>query len=49
MRGAALCYKYSHDQELYDVITESIKDMLARGQDENGRFSTYEVDKEFKS
>ena len=47
MRGAALVYQYSRDEELYDVLTEAAKDLLSR-QDELGRFSTYPVDCEFE-
>lgn len=46
MRGACLVYAYSRDEELYDVITESVEDMLTTA-DEDGRVSTYARDKEF--
>ena len=28
MRGGSLVYEYSQDCELYDILTESVKDML---------------------
>ena len=46
MRGAVLVYKYSKDDELYDILTDTATDMLA-AQDKLGRFSTYEVEREF--
>lgn len=46
MRGACMVYAYSRDEELYDVITESVEDMLTTA-DEDGRVSTYARDKEF--
>lgn len=46
MRGAALTYLYTQDEELYDILTEATLDLLDK-QDELGRFSTYEVDFEF--
>lgn len=46
MRGAALIYEYSQDEELYKILTDTVKDLLAT-QDELGRFSTYTVEKEF--
>lgn len=46
MRGASLIYRYTHDEELYKILTAAAEDMLSR-QDEYGRFSTYTVEKEF--
>ena len=46
MRGAALIYSYTKDEELYEILTETVLDLLTR-QDEYGRFSTYTVEKEF--
>lgn len=46
MRGAALICEYSHDEELYKILTDTVLDLLSR-QDELGRFSTYTVEKEF--
>ncbi len=46
MRGASLCYKYSQDEELYNILTDACKDLLS-AQEENGRISSYPVDMEF--
>ncbi len=46
MRGASLICEYSKDQELYEILTDTVLDLLSR-QDELGRFSTYTVEKEF--
>ncbi len=46
MRGAAMTYQYTHDEDLYEVMTETVIDMLS-AQDDLGRFSTYSVEKEF--
>ena len=46
MRGAALVYQYTKDEELYEILTDTVKDLLTK-QDELGRFSTYTVEKEF--
>lgn len=46
MRGAALVCEYTKDQELYEILTDTVKDLLTK-QDEYGRFSTYTVEKEF--
>lgn len=46
MRGAALAYAYTGDRELYAVITQAVKDILA-AQDEYGRICTYKKDDEF--
>mgnify|MGYP003318018583 CR=1 FL=1 len=46
MRGACFVYSYSKDEELYQVLTNTIKDMLCV-QEENGRVSSYDVSHEF--
>ena len=46
MRGAVYVYRYTRDEELYDILTAAVEDLLPR-QDEYGRFSTYTVEKEF--
>lgn len=46
MRGAALVCEYTQDEELYAILTDTVKDMLTK-QDEYGRFSSYTVDREF--
>ena len=46
MRGGALVYAYTRDEELYDVLTESVRDMLTVAE-ADGRVSTYPRDCEF--
>lgn len=46
MRGAALIYTYTGDEELYSVLEEAVKEILAT-QDDLGRISTYSVESEF--
>ncbi len=46
MRGACFVYSYSKDSELFEVLKESVKDLVA-AQDELGRISTYSAEKEF--
>ena len=48
MRGACLVYGCSLDEELYDIITESIQDMMTTAE-EDGRVSSYTRDYEFKA
>ena len=48
MRGACFCYSYFKDKELYDVLTETVKDMMTTS-DENGRISSYPRDREFNA
>lgn len=47
MRGACLVYAYANDEELYDILTDAVEDMLS-AQDALGRFSSYKVENEFK-
>ncbi len=46
MRGAALVYAYSEDNDLYNILTDSVKDLLST-QDELGRITTYSKEYEF--
>ena len=46
MRGAAWVYACTKDQALYDVLEETVRDILTR-QDELGRISSYNVETEF--
>ncbi len=46
MRGAALVCAYSKDDDLYEILTDSVKDLLT-AQDADGRFSTYSKEYEF--
>ncbi len=49
MRGGVLCYKYSHDENLYKELKTSVEDILeAQTEDVDGRISTYHPTKEFK-
>lgn len=47
MRGACLVYSYSHNKQLYQVLTNTIKDILT-AQDDMGRISSYGADHEFE-
>ncbi len=46
MRGAALVCAYSKDDDLYEILTASVKDLLST-QDELGRITTYSKEYEF--
>lgn len=46
MRGACYAYMYTHDEELYDILTWACISLL-NTQDELGRISTYTTQKEF--
>lgn len=46
MRGACFVYGYSQDPKLYQVLTDTVKDMLT-AQDEYGRISSYAIHHEF--
>lgn len=46
MRGACFVYEYSGNSQLYEVLTETILDIL-NAQEENGRISSYGIDHEF--
>lgn len=46
MRGGTLVYKYTCDTELYDVLTESVCDMITVAEND-GRVSTYGRESEF--
>ena len=48
MRGACFVYAYSRNSELYQVLTDTIRDMLTV-QDENGRISSYAIYHEFEA
>ena len=48
MRGAALTYSYTRNPVLYQVMTDTVKDMLTAA-DETGRISTFDVSHEFRS
>ena len=46
MRGAAYVYAVTKDPELYEIMTETVEDLLTT-QDAQGRFSTYSPEREF--
>ena len=46
MRGASLVYAYTRNEELYQLLTESVADMMTCSE-ENGRLSSYIVEQEF--
>ena len=46
MRGAAMTYRYTKNEKLYDLLTRIAEEMLTT-QDGLGRFSSYSVEKEF--
>ncbi len=48
MRGGALVYEYSQDGELYDVLTETVRDMLTVI-DKDGRISSFTKETEFRA
>lgn len=45
MRGACLTYQYTRNPELYEILTETVKDMMTAQRDD-GRISTYAADHE---
>ncbi len=46
MRGACITYQYTRDAHLYDILADTVLDMLTT-QDDLGRYSTYSVEGEF--
>lgn len=46
MRGACFVYQYSRNPQLYQILEETVRDMMS-AQDAWGRISTYSVEKEF--
>ena len=46
MRGACLTYHYLPDEELYDILYDTVKGLLAT-QDDDGRITTYTKEAEF--
>ena len=47
MRGAALTYRYSPNEELYQVLESAVRALLSAA-DEEGRIATYPIDREFR-
>ena len=48
MRGAVLVYDYTRDPALYEILTESVRDMMTVAE-EDGRVSSYRREAEFDS
>ncbi len=48
MRGAALVYKYTQDPLLYQIMTDTVRDMMTVAE-EDGRVSSYTRETEFDS
>lgn len=48
LRGACFVYSYSRNPELYQMLTETVGDMLT-AQEENGRISSYAACHEFEA
>lgn len=46
MRGASLVYSYTQNEKLYDILAETIRDMIESA-DESGRISSYGKNHEF--
>lgn len=46
MRGACMVYEYTHDAELYGIMTDTVRDLLTTQRDD-GRFATYSTEHEF--
>ncbi len=46
MRGACITYRYTHDEELYQILEDTTKDLLTV-QQKDGRFSTYSEQAQF--
>lgn len=46
MRGACIVYRYTHDEELYEILEETILDLLSC-QREDGSFTAYSPKHEF--
>lgn len=46
MRGASLLYTCTRNEKLYDILRDTVIDMLST-EDELGRISTFETDREF--
>ena len=46
MRGGVLVYEFTKNEDLYDVLTESVRDMMTVAESD-GRVSTYDCEVEF--
>lgn len=48
MRGACFVYAYSQDKDLYDILKQTVEDMMKTA-DEDGRISGYDREHEFNA
>ena len=48
MRGACFVYSYTRNPKLYQILTDTVSDMLTAAK-ENGRISTYSTNHEFQA
>ena len=48
MRGSAMVYAYTQDPELYEILTDSVRDLMTAAE-EDGRISSYTREIEFDS
>ena len=48
MRGASLVYEYTKNDDLYNILHQTVNDMIDSS-DENGRISSYAVSHEFEA
>ena len=46
MRGACIVYEYTKDEELYNILSESVRELISCA-DGYGRIATYSAEKEF--
>ena len=47
MRGACFTYQYTRNQKLYEILCETVRDMMSTA-DENGRISSYSVTHQYR-
>ena len=48
MRGACFVYSYTRNSKLYQILSDTVSDMLSAAK-ENGRISTYSITHEFQA
>lgn len=47
MRGACFVYSYTKNQQLYEILSDTVRDIIGSS-DEYGRISSYPIEKEFQ-
>lgn len=47
MRGACFTYQYTKNQRLYEILCDTVRDMMTTA-DENGRISSYSVARQYR-